>query len=384
VKLNAILLTAIVAIALAGAASAQPAVRIDSTIGLGTRIPIAVPPFATSDPSLAWVANEMAEVVAYDLEFSGLFSLVPKTQYPTAFTGFPTDVNALNLDIWRGSPAERLVFGFIQEVDGQYVGQFRLFDLFSKEQIVGQELRADKESPRRLAHRFSEEVIRYLDGTPGIGTSEIWFSAGQTGKKEIWIADYDGANARQLTSFGAITIKPKVSPDGTRVAFISYKDRFPFLYVYDRRSGETHAISKESGLNSAPTWSPDGNTLAMTLSKDANTEIYLRNADGSNPRRLTNNRNGDTSPTFSSDGRQIAFVSDRGGNPQIYVMDSSGGNAQRLSFQGGSSYDPVYSPDGKYIAYVVEKSGEGLEIYIMINMTRYVKINLLGHNISVI
>lgn len=340
-------------------------VRIESQKALDARIPIAVPPFAGATPEAAPAARLMAEVIAADLDFSGLFRVLPASAYPPGFTAFDPDVNKLDREAWRGTKAEHLVFGVVRGEGAQLVAQLRLFDLFSKEQVVGQELRVQRDHPRLAAHRFSEEIIRYLDGTPGIGTSEICFSAGEVGSKEIYVSDYDGANLRQVTDHNSISIKPKMSPDGNKIAYLSYKDRYCFLYVYDRRTGKSVPLSKEVGLNSAPAWAPDGKRVAMTLSKDGNMELYLRDPDGSNLTRLTKNECGDTQPIFSPDGSKIAFVSDRGGSPQIYVMPASGGEARRLSHQGGNSYDPVWSPDGKHIAYVAEKRGEGLEIYVM-------------------
>lgn len=332
---------------------------------LGAKIPIAVPPCAAGDPSLAALARDLAQVIADDLQFSGLFQVLPPEGYPAGFTALDPDVQRLDRDAWAATKCEHLVYGNLKQDGGTLVTEFRLFDLFSKNQVFGLELKVDKNFPRLAAHHFSEQVIKNLEGTEGIGTSEICFSAGATGSKEIYVSDYDGANMQQVTKHNSISIKPKFSPDGTKIAYLSFKDRYSFLYVFDRMTGVSVPLSKEVGLNIAPSWSPDGRQLAQVLSKDGNNEIYLRNADGTNLRRLTRNRDLDTSPTFSPDGSRIAFVSDRGGNPQIFAMSSSGDGAARLSFQGGSSYDPAWSPDGKYIAYVAEKSGEGLEIYVM-------------------
>lgn len=332
---------------------------------LGAKIPIAVPPCASADADTAPLARDLAQVIADDLTFSGLFAVLPPERYPAGFTALDPDVQRLDRDLWASTKAEHLVYGNLRQEGDTLVTEFRLFDLFTKNQVFGLELKVDKKFPRLAAHHFSEEVIRNLEGTEGIGTSEICFSAGATGSKEIYVADYDGANAVQVTKHNSISIKPKMSPDGNKIAYLSYKDRYSFLYVFDRMTGVSVPLSKEVGLNIAPAWSPDGNQLAQVLSKDGNNEIYLRNADGTNLRRLTRNRDVDTSPFFSPDGSMLAFVSDRGGNPQIYVMDLNGENAKRLSFQGGSSYDPAWSPDGKYIAYVAEKKGESLEIYVM-------------------
>jgi TolB protein len=336
---------------------------ITSTQATDKRARVAVPVFGSADPSLTATAQEMSEVMAFDLDFSGVCAVIPKGEFPAAFTGFDADVNKVDRGIWLGSKAEYLVYGFVRVEGQECVCQFRLFAISTREQVVGQELRVDKKFPRLAPHRFSEEIIRYLDGVAGIGTTQIVFTAGQSGKKELYIADYDGANAQPLTKYGSISIKPRVSPDGNKIAFVSYKDRFPFLYIFDRRSGMSSVLSKEPGLNSSPSWSPDGKRVAMTLSKDTNTEIYVKDADGKNAIRLTRNRFSDTSPCFSPDGSQIAFVSDRGGKPQVYVMSASGGDASPLSSQGGNSFDPAWSPDGKKIAYVVERGG--FNIWVM-------------------
>ncbi len=346
-------------------ASAQDAIRIGSVRGMDVRIIVAVPPFCPDTPDLTSVATEMSQVLAYDLEFSGLFILLPREQYPAGFVGLERDVNNINFDAWRATKAEFLVYGYVKREGNQYVCQFRLLDLISKSQVVGKEVRVEMSHLRLAPHRFSEEIIGYVDGIPGVGTSQICFSGIVGGKKEIFIADYDGANLKQITEHGSISIKPKFSPDGTKIAYLSYKDRYSFLYIYDRLTGKVTPLSKEVGLNASPAWFPDGHRLAMTLSKDANMEIYIKDIDGKNPVRVTKNQYGDSSPTISPDGTKIAFVSDRGGSPQIYVMNVDGSDARRLSYQGGNSYDPVWSPDGKMIAYVVEQKGEGFEIYVM-------------------
>ncbi len=347
------------------AATAQQPSMITIEKHQDTRIPVAVPPFATADAGLRAASEEMAQTVADDLLFAGVFAIIPRNMYPANFAGFTSDLKSIDFPAWRAAGAQNLVYGLVLQEGGQLVGQFRLFDLVSNNQVYGQEVRVAQGSQRLAAHRFSEEVIRYLDAVAGAGTSEIVFT-GISGKtKEIYVADYDGANAKKLTDHGSVSIKPKVSPDGNQIAYLSYKDRYSFLYVLDRRSGKSTVLSKEVGLNSSPSWSPDGKRLAMTLSKDGNTEIYLRNPDGSNPVRLTRNKDGDTSPCFSPDGSKIVFVSDRAGKPQVFVMDADGGNQTRISFHGGNAYDPVWSPDGKRIAFVSEVKGEGFEIYVM-------------------
>jgi TolB protein len=348
-----------------GVAQAQQApIRVGVTRQADTRIVIAAPAFA-SDASTTQYARELSKVIERDLDFSGLFKIVMAPEYPSRFRGFTNDVQSINFNDWRGTPAEFLIHAYVFERDGRLFAQCRLFDVLVASQTLGTELNAQPKAWRQLGHRFADEVVRYLTGVRGVGSSEIVFSAGRPGKKEIYVVDYDGENLTQITKHNSISVTPQLSPDSNRIAYMSFKDRYPFLYILDRGAGRLTPFSKRIGLNHAPAWAPDGRTLALCLSRDGNTEIYTKNMDGSNERRITNDRASDTSPTFAPDGRRIAFVSDRVGRPNIFVMDINGRNIQRLSFQGGNAYDPAWSPDGKSIAYVVEKSGEGLEIWVM-------------------
>lgn len=340
-------------------------IRLDATGRADPRTPIAAPRFASA-PGQEAMADDMASIVVGDLDFSGLFRIVSSRDYPRSFRGFSRDVNQLDLASWRTTPTEYLVYAYLYVEGTKIVAECRLFDVQTGTQVIGQRM-SDESSLgySRIAHKFADEIVRYLSGEPGIASSEIFFSAGVPGKKEIYVSDYDGRNVIQMTRHDSISIKPKVSPDGRYIAYLSYKDRYPWLYIFNRVTGESTPLSKKIGLNASPAWHPNGRTLALVLSKDGNTEIYLMDVSGDNLQRLTRNRYGDTSPHFSPDGNRIVFVSDRLGTPQLFVMDIDGSNERRLSTQGGRSYDPAWSPDGRYIAYVVERAGTGLEIYIM-------------------
>lgn len=360
-KISMVVFCAVLA---ASASSWGQAIRIG---GVGTTDPrsrIAVPDFVCA-PGLEAVAREMTSALEFDLMFSGLFVTIPRQSFPPAFGGFTPDPTQIDFEVWRGIKVEYVVHAYVTQQGDVLVAECRMFDAQTGTQVVGQRLTTKRDLPRFASHRFSEEVIRNVEGVPGIATSRICFSTRKSKDvKELYVADYDGHNAKQITNFSAITILPKLSPDGTKVAFLSYKDRYPFLYVLDTASGRTTPLAKSVGLNAAPAWSPDGRLIAYVQSKDANPEIYIKNSDGSGERRVTRDKAADTSPCFDPAGKQIAFVSDRGGQPQIHVMDVGGGNVRRISFQGGRSYDPAWSPDGKSIAYVAERSGEGLEIYV--------------------
>ncbi|MFA6244611.1 MAG: Tol-Pal system beta propeller repeat protein TolB [Candidatus Hydrogenedentales bacterium] len=342
---------------------AQSAVGLNVSKSVDKRVLVAVPTLAAM-PGQEALGAQMAEVIANDLTFSGLFRILPPAQYPAGFTGLTSDPKQINFETWKTTNVYYLIYGYVSLEQGRVVAQCFLFDVNAANYVVGKKLTSDEQSWRLVAHEFSDEVVKFIDGTPGIATSRVCFSGGEPRKKEIYVADYDGANLRQVTKHGSVSILPSFSPDGTKIAYVSYKDRYQYTYIVDLASGKSTPLSREVGMNSAPVWHPNGRQLAIVLSKDANSEIYLVGSDGSGKRRLTNDKSVDSSPAFSPDGSQIAFVSDRGGKPQIYAMDSSGGNVRRLSTQPGKFYDPVWSPDGESIAYVVESS-EGFEIWAM-------------------
>lgn len=361
-------------------AMAQAPVAIDITGSSDFRIPIAVPPFVVQE-GLEAVGVEMQEALSHDLDFSGEFRVLAPSQYPPTFTSLPVDAADMDMPAWASTAAESVIYVKLTLEDGKVAAECRLFDVETGQQAVGKLLRTERGSERQLAHKFSDLVVLTATGIEGAATSRIAFSAKTNSGKEIFIADYDGANVVQITRHDNISIKPKFSPDGRHVAYTSFKDRGNFLYIHDLVSGESRSLSNRVGMNSAPGWAPDGNSLALSLSKDGNPEIYTMNTDGSDLKRITAHAAVDTSPTFAPNGTRIAFVSERVRPPQIYAAAADGsGGAERLSFQGGGSYDPVWSPDGKWIAYVGQGSGEGFQIYILnpSNPREYKRISKAG------
>lgn len=360
---------ALIVVILAGAAqdaaaqAAPDALHIDIT-RVDRRTAVAVPDFATA-PGQEALGRELADIVRYDLDFTCLFSLLPRDRFPRNFTGFTADASRIDFPAWAQTGIEFLIYAYITVEQDRIVAESRLFEVKSGRQYVGKRFAAGAGWKRMIGHQFADEIVLALTGVAGIATSQICFSGGTTGDKEIYVVDYDGANLKQVTAHSSVSILPQFSPDGNRIAYLSFKDRFPFLYILDLTTGKSAPLSRDVGLNASPAWAPDGDQLAIVLSKDANAEIYLVNPDGAGKRRVTNSKSLETSPTFHPNGNEIAFVSDRLGGAQIFASALDESNLRRLSFQGGRSYDPEWSPDGKQIAYVVEMAGEGFEIYVM-------------------
>jgi len=197
-------------------------------------------------------------------------------------------------------------------------------------------------------------------GERGVFSTRLSYVIRSGKNNRLVISDSDGENAKPALSSNEPIISPVWSPDGRKVAYVSFESRKPVIYVHELATGRRVVLSNQKGNNSAPAWSPDGRSLAIALSKDGNTQIYRINADGTGLRRLTRGYSIDTEPQWAPDGKSIYFTSDRGGSPQIYRMSTEGegdGGAQRVTFKLGFVTSPRISPDGKNLVYIARVGG---------------------------
>jgi TolB protein len=214
-------------------------------------------------------------------------------------------------------------------------------------------------NPRGSAHQFANDIIETLTGHKGIAGTKIAFIGTRSGKKEVYIADCDGGNVRQLTHDNTISVHPSLSPNGERIAYTGYQSGYADVYLIDLGSGARNRIVNFPGTNSGASFSPDGGRIALTISKDGNPELYTVSASGGGARRLTHTRGVESSPTWSPDGSEIiySFAEAGGGGAQLYRISSSGGTGQRLSTGYGNCTEPNWSPDGKKLAFNI-RSGD--------------------------
>ena len=283
---------------------------IDITTTGGRQVPIAIAPMAGENLQ----PQAVSEVVAADLARTGLFRLVNTS----GVSPLPTEPSEVNFDDWNARSAEALVIGKIEPSgEGRVEVRFRLFDVQKQSQLAS----------------FSYVVKR--------GT-----------RYELQVSDADGFNAQSVLASNEPIMSPAWSPDGSRLAYVSFDQKKPIVVVQNLAQGTTRVVANYRGNNSAPAWSPDSRFLLVALSKDGLTQIYRIPANGGEAERLTDSPGIDTQPAYSPDGQWIAFTSDRGGSPQIYKMPANGGPAQRLTFDGSYNVGPRYSPDGKTIAFV--------------------------------
>ena len=330
------------------AAGAQ--LTIDITTSGGRQIPIAVMPMRGEGGQ----AQSVSEVVAADLGRTGLFRLVNTV----GISPTPTEPSQVNFADWTARSAEALVIGKIEpQGEGRVEVRFRLFDVQKQAQLASYSYVVAPAQLRATAHRIADLVYERLTGDKGVFSTKITYVVKRAGRYELQVADADGFNAQSVLASKEPIMSPSWSPDGSRLAYVSFDQKKPVVVVQNLAQGTTRVVANFRGNNSAPAWSPDGRQLAVALSKDGLTQIYRVGATGGDAERLTDSPGIDTQPAFSPDGQWIAFTSDRGGSPQIYRMPAGGGAAQRLTFEGTYNVGPRYSPDGKTIAYVQREGG---------------------------
>ena len=344
-----------------GASQRRDVIRFGIDLTLAP-LKLAVPDFRAHGTEAVPLARVFNEVLWSDLDYAGIFDLVGKSFYPPAIPGRREDLEAAGaLSAWANPPvnAEMLAFGNGAVVNGRLRIEGYLHDLRNplRPEVLARRYtdQPTEEAARVIAHRFANAIVERLGGgVAGIAASKIYFCRRtRRDVKEIWIMDYDGANQRPVTAYRSLALTPNVSPDGSRLAFTSYSERYPQIFVLSRESGRRLSFhNTRSGLNTTPSWSPDGRKIALSSSRSGNPEIYVANADGTSPRRLTYSRGVDISPAWNpKTGAQIAFVSGRGGVPQIYLMDADGSSVRRLTAGEGDAVTPAWAPNGKTLAF---------------------------------
>ncbi len=325
------------------AASAQ--LTIDITTTGGRQVPIAVMPLAgeASQP------QSVSEVVGADLARTGLFKLVNTA----GVNPLPTEPSEVNFADWTARSAEALVIGKIEPgSDGRVEVRFRLFDVQKQGQLASYSYVVTPAQLRATAHRIADLIYEKLTGDKGVFSTKITYVVKRGTRYELQVADADGFNPQSVLASNEPIMSPAWSPDGSRLAYVSFDQKKPIVVVQNLAQGTTRVVANYRGNNSAPAWSPDSRQLAVALSKDGLTQIYRIPADGGEVERLTDSSGIDTQPAYSPDGQWIAFTSDRGGSPQVYRMPAAGGAPQRITFEGTYNVGPRYSPDGKSIAFV--------------------------------
>ena len=315
--------------------------------------PIAIPDLGGADGPSAQLGRDIAGVITNDLARSGLF----RTVAPAAFIqSGPPDSAMPNFQNWRPTGAQALVTGRVESQGGGSVRvEFRLWDILPQTQIQGTAYTTTQSNWRRIAHIMADVIYERLLGEKGYFDTRIVYISGTGPRdrrtKRLAIMDQDSENNRFLTDGTWLTLTPRFHPTRDEIAFMSYANNRPRVYLFNLTSGHQTVLGEFAGMTFSPRFSPDGGSVIMAVTTSSGSDIVSVDLGSRASRRLTDSGSIDVSPCYSPDGTQIAFASDRGGDQQIYVMGSGGGNATRISFGSGRYATPVWSPRGDLIAF---------------------------------
>lgn len=326
------------------------------TSGSDRATPIAVVPFGWQGGSV--LPEDMADIISNDLRNSGYYSPIPKQNMISQ----PAQASEVIFRDWKALGAQYVMVGNIVPAGGRLQVQYALFNVATEQQVLTGNVSGTNDQLRDMAHFIADQSFEKLTGIKGAFSTRMLyvtaerFSEANT-RYTLQRSDYDGARAVTLLQSREPILSPRFAPDGKRIAYVSFEQRRPRIFIQHIDTGRREQITNFEGLNGAPAWSPDGNKLAFVLSKDGNPEIYVMDLNSRSMNRVTNDSSIDTEPFFGKDGSTIYFTSDRGGKPQIYRTNINGGGAERVTFIGNYNANPKLSADEKTLVMIHRQDG---------------------------
>ncbi|HEX3951823.1 MAG TPA: Tol-Pal system beta propeller repeat protein TolB [Steroidobacteraceae bacterium] len=331
---------------------------VEVTKGQTEAIPIAVVPFAS--PELAAASFDVAQLVSDDLARSGRFRTMDRKDMidqPHAGAG-------IAFDDWRRLNNDYMVVGSMQAGGtDRFNITYELYNVLTRQRLLGFQISSNRAGLRSAGHQIADAVFEKILGIRGAFSTRIAYISvlGHLPDKtyQLIVADADGENPRVVMQSHEPLMSPAWSPDGSALAYVSFENRLPSVYVQTLKTGDRRTVSAHAGVNQAPAWSPDGKKLALVLStRDGNLDIYILDLTTQVLTRVTDDPGIDTEPQWSKDGQSVYFTSDRAGGPQIYKVGiRAGDKPRRLTFQGSYSARPRISPDESQLAFVIQEDG---------------------------
>jgi TolB protein len=351
-----------VAALFAGPAAAQ-SLNVDIVGGVKTATPIVVVPFAQAGG--APLSTDVADVISNDFNRSGKFRSLAKSD----IVEMPSKGADIKFATWRLLKQDYITVGRISDAGGGMLRvEYELWDVNKQQSLLAQAFTVPAGDLRGVAHQIADQIYEKITGVRGAFWTRIAYitavGLGNHTTYSLIVADSDGFNPQVVARSKESLLSPAWSPDGRKIAYVSFESGNSNIYIQDITTGSRQLISSHKGINGAPAWSPDGRKLALALSYVGNPEIFVLDVGSRQETRLTTNLSIDTEPTWAPDGQSIYFTSDRSGRPQIYQVSASGGAAERISFQGQNNLKASVSYDGKQIA-MVQGSGNVYRIAIL-------------------
>ncbi|TDO13864.1 MULTISPECIES: Tol-Pal system beta propeller repeat protein TolB [Halomonas] len=330
---------------------------IEITRGNDRATPIAVVPFADGDD----LPQDIAQIVSDDLQRSGYFEPLERG----AMFARPASSEKVRYGDWRALDVRYLVAGRISREGEEISIRYELMDVTGEHRLLGETVTASRQELRDAAHYLSDQIFEEITDIRGAFSTRIAYvtssGIGDDTHYALHVADADGRNSQQILASDEPIMSPAWSPDGGKLAYVSFETERPAIYIQEVASGRRVRATAFEGLNSAPAWSPDGRRLAMALSKDGQPEIYVMDIASRDIQRVTRNPSIDTEPAWSPDGRSLLFTSDRSGGPQIYRLDLASGEEQRLTFTGNYNARARFAPDGETI-FLIHRGNGGFQL----------------------
>ncbi|MGB0664122.1 MAG: Tol-Pal system beta propeller repeat protein TolB [Pontibacterium sp.] len=331
---------------------ARAELTIEITEGIDKPTAIAVVPFS-------WAGGfgleaEPAAVIGNDLARSGLFAVMN----PANMLSTPSSSQNVSYRDWRLGGQEYVLVGQARPRGADAVEiDYELLDVYGESVIYSGKVASSRQGIRDAAHSIADIVYEQLTGLRGaFRTRLLYVSVNKQvdGSRQynLFYSDSDGERATSILSSKEPILSPSWSKDARRIAYVSFENERPQIFIHDLATGQRQRLASFPGLNGAPAWSPDGTKLALVLSKDGNPEIYIFDMVARSLTRMTHHYGIDTEPAWAADGQSIIFTSDRGGQPQIYRLSFQSRQIERLTFEGNYNARASLTDDGRFLAMV--------------------------------